>query len=1264
MGFDLVCSTPKSVSLLWAVGDDALRADIAAAFDVAVEATLAYLEQHGCYGVVDGRNQHGEGLGVVSYVHDISRANEAHLHTHNLIVNAVRVVVRDGDGQTIVDRHGAPRVEWRALDSGALMRHVTTAGYLGAAELRHQLSTRWGVPWERIHNGVAEIADFPSELLRAFSTRHDQVEEEFAQMVEAGFEPGAATEVAAQRASRAPKRVLADAAVRKIQTDKLGELGWTPAQVRRLVSDQSAGRPATVTDADLAELRDLLVGPVGLTERQTTFTLREVHQAVAQWAGDRLPARRIRAIAEEFLADPRVVLCAPVNRSRTRQDPDPVFTAEGLLASEDNLLTIYRQGRVDHGARHAAPVLDAAVAQAVAAINAALAAERGDPQAGLSPEQADLVWEVVASGDLIRCVIGPAGTGKTEAMRAAVVAWRSAGCRVVGCANGGAQTEQLATRLGVDARVVRSWLTRLDTADDPSEIWPDGTVVLIDEATQISTRDAERLCRWAVRTGTVLVFVGDPAQLSSVGAGGWFRHVVYGHGAPALSTVYRQRGDDMAEVRAALSGLRSEMPQRVRTAMDRLVRDGRVSVFDRPDDLLAQVVDDWYHDRQQRQAAKGQGVGPKPSQMMAAHRREVEALNTLARTKLITDGTITGEELVAGQRRFAVGDEVVTLTQAGHTLVPADAPRDRYIRTGTIGVITEVHVDADHPHDQGLIVHFPGRGTVNVDWTYLTHEFPDGRSGGLAHSYAITADRAQGSTMHSSRAVTTDSTSRPAFYVMVSRGEREICAYVIRERDMEGIDDDEPFLPVLTYPGGSLQAVVEHLEQSRAERLAGDLDPIAWHAHQLRRHRTLAELSVLRAHLQANPRAGSGDVTLIVARRAELAEEAAIGAAAITQPTPELVARLGPRPVSGHHQRAWDAAVRAVSVYQTRWSASSGVAGQGHGASWAIGPRPKPERSDWAEHRNQAEQLILRWAATLDSQHRQRFFAVIERIPRERAAAAVHALLAAGIDPGQIYAHLTERERETVNAGAAVLEHRVNNLLRAHRVDPAPYHMAQPLTQAAEWDRVSRLLNVAEAANLSRQPLVQLVAERQQTQQLVAGHAAPADSDRLAQEFDAAQARHAQMAAHLDDAGEELAMLLAHRRPDRRQVDELRRLVARCDQERADQSLAISMLNQRIAATRDGAQPHEALRKRHQLLTLAIDLLVDEAARRFAVQPAGYLTALLGPQVPTRRSIGIIRLGPSKAGATTPSDSPTDIQRPRAMARHRNKHSDRCQTTR
>lgn len=1217
MGFDMVCALPKSISLLWAVGDDALRADIATAFDAAVDATISYLEAHACYGMVDGRNQRGEGLAAVSYVHDVSRAGEAHLHKHNLIPNLVRVAVRDEDGRLVLGPDGQPRVEWRALDSGALLRHVKTAGFLGAAEFRHRFALLRGAEWNRTRNGVADLAAFPSGLLHRMSSRHDQVVEELDRMVEAGFDDGGATEDAAQRRSRPPKTVFADAEMRALQVLKLAEIDWTPERVLALLDDGPPRELAPVTEDEVAGLADLLVGPDGLTARRTTFTARDVNQAVAEWAGDRLCARDIRSIAEGFLTDPRVVLCGLADRARTRQDPDAVFTTEDLLASEDNLQTLYRHGRVDHGAEPSVVVRGEAVETALAALDRRLREERTEPDARLSDEQREMVRRVLGSGDLIRCVLGPAGTGKTEAMRAATAAWQAQGYRVVGCANGGAQTEELGRRLGVEAQVVRAWLTRLETADDPADVWPEGTVMVVDESTQVATRDAEQLARWATRTGTVLVFVGDPAQLGSVGAGGWFRHIVYAHGAPSLSTVYRQRGDDMAEVRAALKGLRSEMPARVRRAMDRLAADGRVRVYDDAPAALSRIVEDWYADRLERLACP-RGRAPKPSRMMAAHHREVDALNALARRRLVDDGTIVGRELVVGRRRFAVGDEVVTLTQQDHTLVPVGAPRDRYVRTGTVGVVSAVHVDPHRPEAQTLTVEFEDRGTVVVDWAYLTHEFPDGRTGGLTHAYAVTADRSEGSNMHAARQVATDSTSRQAFYVMASRGERELAAYLVRDRDLETNLDDEQWLPVLRHPGGPFEAVVDRLERSRGERLAGDLDPIALESHALRRGRSLAELARLRRQAEAAPEGQSetAAVPFVVARRAELAEEAAIGARAVTRPEPTAVARLGPRPAGGNHQRSWDEAARAVAAYLRRWDAAPGEAGYGAGAAWAVGPRPAEEPSVWQEQRASAEEVVRRWAAGLDPHHHRRFWAVIEHIPRERAIAGVQTLVAAGVDPRHIYGALSERERNTARAGAVVLEYRVNDLLSSHGLDAAGYRLPAPLTAAQEWDRAGRLLVAAEADHLSRHPVAELAAERETLARLVGGVEPAVDLDRLRADLAAAEAERDRVAARATGARRRLDDEANRSRPDRRRLEQLRVQVETWSQRQADHDHRAVLAAERLRAAEGAPGASRALRERHEVLTRALDLLVDRAAAAAADRPPPYLVDLLGPRPP------------------------------------------------
>jgi hypothetical protein len=99
MGYDLTCAAPTSVSLLWAFGDDRIRAAVLAALDAGVEAALGCLERHAAVGTVGGRTQPGLGLAAACYRHEVSRADEAHLHAHVVIANEVPIPLLDEDGR-------------------------------------------------------------------------------------------------------------------------------------------------------------------------------------------------------------------------------------------------------------------------------------------------------------------------------------------------------------------------------------------------------------------------------------------------------------------------------------------------------------------------------------------------------------------------------------------------------------------------------------------------------------------------------------------------------------------------------------------------------------------------------------------------------------------------------------------------------------------------------------------------------------------------------------------------------------------------------------------------------------------------------------------------------------------------------------------------------------------------------------------------------------------------------------------------------------
>src|SRR5947207_3100302 len=160
-GFDATFSAPKSVSVWWALTADK---GLLLAHDVAVTAALEHLERFGATTRVrvDGRRLHPEavGLTMARFRQTTSRADDPQVHTHAVV--SAKVQTADG--------------RWLALDGRYLKRYQRVLGGLYQSVLRAELTHRYGVVWEPIVNGQAEIVGVPRELLDVFSKRADQVD--------------------------------------------------------------------------------------------------------------------------------------------------------------------------------------------------------------------------------------------------------------------------------------------------------------------------------------------------------------------------------------------------------------------------------------------------------------------------------------------------------------------------------------------------------------------------------------------------------------------------------------------------------------------------------------------------------------------------------------------------------------------------------------------------------------------------------------------------------------------------------------------------------------------------------------------------------------------------------------------------------------------------------------------------------------------------------------------------------------------------------
>ncbi len=167
-GFDVTISAPKSVSVLWALGDAETSATVVDSLWSAVDDTRRYLEANACsvrrgHAGVDVED--GAGFVGAAFLHRTSRLADPGLHVHLLVINATH----DADGR------------WTALDGRAVYRERYTADAVFQASLRHALASDAGYLFaEPDRHGVAEIAGVPAGVRRAFSQRRIVIEAEMA----------------------------------------------------------------------------------------------------------------------------------------------------------------------------------------------------------------------------------------------------------------------------------------------------------------------------------------------------------------------------------------------------------------------------------------------------------------------------------------------------------------------------------------------------------------------------------------------------------------------------------------------------------------------------------------------------------------------------------------------------------------------------------------------------------------------------------------------------------------------------------------------------------------------------------------------------------------------------------------------------------------------------------------------------------------------------------------------------------------------------
>jgi conjugative relaxase-like TrwC/TraI family protein len=280
-GFDLTFSAPKSVSVLFALGDEGTREAVRAAHKAAWTEAFAYFEDQVAatrLGAGGAAQVDIEGVSAAAFEHWYSRAGDPQIHTHV----AVSVMVQTTDGR------------WRRIDSRALYRGAAATGEQYSAALMSGLSDRLGVRWVHRKSGrsdtlVPEIAGVSDELISAFSRRSAAINEAQAGLVadykaRHGYSPDRETlaGLAAQAtlASRAAGEHRSfDVSQTTWKTEAAGLLGCLPSQVPGVLATAVRRAPSSAPKA--AKLCKLRRGKV---RRQATKVLERLEETSATWS--------------------------------------------------------------------------------------------------------------------------------------------------------------------------------------------------------------------------------------------------------------------------------------------------------------------------------------------------------------------------------------------------------------------------------------------------------------------------------------------------------------------------------------------------------------------------------------------------------------------------------------------------------------------------------------------------------------------------------------------------------------------------------------------------------------------------------------------------------------------------------------------------------------------------------------------------------------------------------------------------------------------
>jgi conjugative relaxase-like TrwC/TraI family protein len=783
--FDFTVSAAKSVSVLHAsllVAARQARAagrhgeagelerdarDITEALIAAARAGLSRAERAlyvrtGYHSATSGEFRDSDGAVVASFLQHTSREGDPQLHVHNAVLN-------------LAQRADGADARWRTLHGALLYQERLAVAAVAARELATRLTSLGYVLVPRADGNGFEVGGVSQEVMDAFSSRRAQITPEVARMAQEyrqryGREPSQRTLWAmAQDATLASRKAKQhgrsdrsgmpprsageelDAWEQRTTQREVAALSAVHVAVRAFAAPEGLEPPGVLS----AQQRGRVIRrAVDAAQRSAAaFTraalLWEVHRGMPAMAAGVDQAALAEELAAEAVSSGAVLALGPA--------PEVVdVSALGLRASDGR--SVYTPPGVE---RYTTPahldleeylVREAArqVPQLVTPAQAEVALALSD----LDPAQAEVAAGLLAARTAVSVLVAPAGAGKTHTMAAFARAWTQwSGGRAIGVTLSTNAARVMADEGMTQAVNVAQFLGRLEDGGSRGAMRLTARdVVVVDEASQVSTADLAAVLAVVRAAGARAILTGDTAQLGAVDAGGMMRLIAADLGHWELAEV--RRFDHKWEAEASL-----QLREGQRAALHAYDARGRVR-------------------GNHRQAAMADAVAlyladhlmGRDTMLLAGTNEEAAELAAMVRAELVRLGRVPEQVQVrlADGNGAGPGDllrareNTPQVDAAGRPLTNRDTLR---LDGTTLAASGRVALARRQLPDGSWSRQFP------VPLDYLA------RSAELA--YAGNVYVSQGRTVDTSHVYVSPSLSREAFYVAMTRGRSANTAHVV-----------------------------------------------------------------------------------------------------------------------------------------------------------------------------------------------------------------------------------------------------------------------------------------------------------------------------------------------------------------------------------------------------------------------------------------------------------------------------------------------------